>query len=116
MPAMLHLMTLLQRAALVLCMSGCSFFFAEGPRGSGSKQTCTDTYGLPIMDLLFAGAVGGAAIGVSASADQSALSGLVNLEAAIIGVVALTEGVSALYGYSKVSSCRDAIAAAGSAR
>jgi type IV secretory pathway VirB10-like protein len=93
-------------AALVL-HSGCSFLFVKGPPANHAEVAsfdCSDSNAWPVVDLLWAGLNGlGAA---SAAGDQE----IENRDQVVgVGVAWLVvSGISAIYGFNKVSQCNDA--------
>jgi hypothetical protein len=105
-------------APLALCTvllsvsgSGCSFVFVDGPPTMHKQLPyfeCTSSNALPTVDLVL-----GAVIGIGAGAELAASSGSTyssgnNTGAAVaIGEAALF-AASAIYGYQKTSSCREA--------
>jgi hypothetical protein len=96
-------------AALLSVGAGCSFVFVDGPPANHRKLpyfNCTTSNTLPIVDL----AVGGllAASTVSSYQDGSSTSsGEMTAIAVAVGEAALF-GASAIYGFNKTSSCREA--------
>jgi hypothetical protein len=95
---------------LALCANACSFAYVYGPPSDTQNVKsfdCTDSYALPIVDTVLA-AVGGAMSFMIYGLGR-ALGG--SPTPAFYGVALVTIGLptaSAIYGYHKVGSCRDA--------
>jgi hypothetical protein len=96
-------------ALLTLVLGGCSFAFVDGPP-SMHKQLpyfeCTSSRAWPTVDLVVGGITGIEAVTIL-SADSSLYSDT-RTEAAIAAGEAALFIASAIYGYDKASSCREA--------
>jgi hypothetical protein len=101
-----------KRAVLAVVVGGssvgCSWAFVNGPPPNHKALAyfdCTSSNLLPTGDLLFAGAAA-----VDAIAGFSGASGVPTNRAALAGfaVEGALFGASAIYGYSKTASCREA--------
>lgn len=92
---------------LVSLPSGCSFMFVKGPPSNHAEVAsfeCSDSNAWPALDAIWAGLNGLGA--VSAAGDDN------NPDHDQIVAVGLTwlaiSGISAIYGFSKVSQCSEA--------
>jgi hypothetical protein len=100
-------------ALLALFPAGCSFAFVDGPP-TVHKQLpyfeCTSSNVLPTLDAVVGGLYGIAAVGqlASSSSSSSTYSNDDHTNAIIYGALAVVAGASAVYGYQKTSSCREA--------
>jgi len=91
-------------AIVALLATGCSFI---GVRGA--PPPCTDNYVLPIIDgVVVSGAFVGIGVSYAGRDKDSDLNKLADAGAAMGVVLALPLAVSALYGLTKVSTCRAA--------
>jgi hypothetical protein len=92
-----------------LAGGGCSFIFVDGPPTQHKKMPyfdCTSSNVLPVIDTVLAGVYGIGAAGEIASSAQSNTSS--STEPLIALGVATVFAASAVTGYSKTSSCREA--------
>ena len=96
----------------LLIMPGCSFIFSEGPPANHHRLPyfdCSTSYAPPVIDTVWAGLQGLNALGAAATSEADW-----NAEISRGGVIAVgllwlaLSGTSAIYGYNKVGSCRDA--------
>jgi hypothetical protein len=91
--------------------SGCSFIFVDGPPAAHQKMPyfdCTTSNIAPVVDVVFAASA--AVQGAAFLANQSSGSGSSSLaaEGGVVLAEAALFGVSALTGFGKTSSCREA--------
>jgi hypothetical protein len=102
-------------AALLGCLSGCSFISVLGPHepGTSGPLGCTDSLEAPVADTVFAiaGVVGG--VGIMSIHPQDPYSDIFKYPAGgvVIGI-GVVYAVSAVVGYSRVTRCREANARA----
>src|SRR5262245_1270862 len=104
-------------AALALLPAGCSFAFVDGPPTTHKQLPyfeCTSSNILPTVDAVFAGIWAVSAVGTLVSAYSRSSSDPYSTadndkgDAILIGALALAIGASAVYGYQKTSTCREA--------
>ena len=103
----------MKTAVLALAVSGCSFLYVEGPPSNYQHMTdvhCTSNDVFPRLDVLFAGLnaldvslVGSHQFHIDDSSTESIFLGV---SAALIAV----HIASAIYGFTKTSSCEEAMA------
>jgi len=87
------------RAALLLALTGCSFFATEGPRPPPGPTACNRDSKAPVADLV----VGiGAAVAAGIASTQGGQGANVVAPIAIAGVF----GASSAYGMIQVGRCR----------
>lgn len=100
--------------AVASLQSGCSFLFVKGPPANHAELAsveCSDSNGWPIVDAIWAGLNGlGAATAPADKIDSSGMKSSPSHDQVVaVGVSWLVvSGISAIYGFSKVSACRDA--------
>jgi hypothetical protein len=87
------------RAALLLALTGCSFFATEGPRPAPKPTACNREMKPVIADAI-AGAAAAVAAGVASA--ERAQGGQVLVPIGIAGVF----GASTAYGFVQVHRCR----------
>ena len=103
-------------AIVALLVTGCSFVGVRGGPPVSEHGGCTGGYPLPVTDLVVTGlaaatataiAIAGNACGAGRGPDAEfgGRCPSYDLSAAGTGIIALAWGVSALYGFTKVSSC-----------
>lgn len=91
----------------VLLQSGCSFMFVKGPPAKHAEKAsfeCSESNAVPVIDAIWA-ALNGLGAASAANDDQ-----LMNRDQVVkVGLTWLAvSGISAIYGFSKVSRCKDA--------
>lgn len=104
----MHLATRSLIGAMILTMllgSGCSLLFVHGPpedHATLARFDCTESNAVPVLDVIWAGLNGlGAASVDGANPQHDQIVG--------VGVAWLVvSGISAVYGFTKVSHCNDA--------
>lgn len=110
------------KVVVVAVVCGCSFIGASAPpqQPHQGRVRCSDSYALPVVDAVVAGAVLAAVASAVSAPQQSGDTGLPS--AAAIGataavVIALPFGASAMYGFSRIDpdACKAAEAAQGEA-
>ena len=102
--------------AIVSLQSGCSFLFVHGPPSNHAQLAsfdCSESNGWPIFDVIWAGLNGLGAATAGNTPDMTGNGGTSTGpsqgEVVAVGVTWLVvSGVSAIYGFSKTSECRDA--------
>ena len=98
-------------AMFTACSVGCSWIGVHGPPSplpEHGKVTCSDSYVAPIVDSVVTAVAGVLAV-VNQRRPCLDCQDYKNFDlGAIIIGVALPFGISAIYGYSKVSSCNEA--------
>jgi hypothetical protein len=87
------------RAALMLVLTGCSFFATEGPRPSPGPTAC-NRESKPVVTDMIAGI--GAAVAAGIAGAEHAPSSNVIVPIGLAGVF----GASSVYGYVQVGRCR----------
>lgn len=98
---------------LVFAITGCGLLFVEGPPRMIPEDAisvrCTESRLLPTLDVVGAGYIAATPIYLASITDDP-FSTEILIPAAIVFSVAGTilYGVSAILGYRKVNSCRDA--------
>jgi hypothetical protein len=97
---------------IVSLPSGCSFLFVKGPPANHAQMNsfdCSDGNGWPVFDLIWAGLNGlGAA---SAAGDDENPDPQATDPGTVVAVGLgwlVLSGASAIYGFTKVSKCKDA--------
>jgi hypothetical protein len=95
-------------------LTGCSFIFSEGPPPNHERLPyfdCSTSYAPPVLDTIWAAANGlGAASAAGTSEAKWNAENSTSRDAVIaVGLIWLgVSGASAIYGYNKVASCRQA--------
>jgi len=103
-------------ALLAVLPAGCSFAFVDGPPTTHKQLPyfeCTSSNVLPTVDAVTAGLFGISAVGALVSASQSSSDSYSSNssdkgDAVLFGALAAVVGASAIYGYQKSSTCREA--------
>src|SRR5262245_34321011 len=100
-------------ALLALLPTGCSFAFVDGPPTTHRQLPyfeCTSSNVLPTVDAVIGGIYGIAAVGalVQTSSSSSPYSDNNKSDAILAGAAGAVLVASAIYGYQKTSSCREA--------
>lgn len=100
--------------AMASLQPGCSFLFVKGPPANHAEVAtfdCSDGYGWPAVDAIWAGlnGLGAATAGDDMDQGTGTKSGPSHDQIVAVGVSWLVvSGISAIYGFSKVSACREA--------
>ncbi len=96
--------------SLALSQAGCSWIFTQGPppadRESPVYYDCSTSYAPPVLDTIWGGLNALGAISALASSDEKTSQN----RGAVVGVGlawVVISGLSAYYGYSKVSECHE---------
>ena len=100
-------------ALLALLPAGCSFAFVDGPPSTHKQLPyfeCTSSNVLPTVDAVIGGAYGIGAVAQLASSSSSSgtYSSNDRSDAILAGGAAVLFVASAVYGYQKTNSCREA--------
>lgn len=97
-------------SAMILTVSlhsGCSFLFVKGPPANHAEVAsfeCSESNAWPVVDMIWAG-LNGLGAASAAGDDENPDQGQI----VTVGVSWLVvSGISAIYGFSKVSACSDA--------
>jgi hypothetical protein len=107
----------MRTAALALAgiaASGCSFIFVHGPPRNHENSVafeCTSSVVAPVLDTVWAGLNGIGAISAASTDEATWNSRSTTSRGAVIAVGAgwfLLSGASAIYGFTRTQSCRDA--------
>jgi hypothetical protein len=91
----------------VLLHSGCSLLFVKGPPAEHAQMVtfeCSDSKALPVLDTIWAGLNG---LGAASAANDNQNPDQGQIIAVGLAWLAVS-GISAIYGFSKVSACSDA--------
>jgi hypothetical protein len=98
-----------------LAQSGCSFVFVKGPPANHAEVPeldCSSRRGWPVLDTIGAGLSSVAVVSAAADDSLPATDGANKSNRDRTMVLGLgwlvVSGISALYGFSKVSECRSA--------
>jgi hypothetical protein len=99
---------------VALATSGCSFLFvtpASDDHAQRAYVRCTRHYVSPIIDTAVSGTAVLAAVALGTESNQAFMGSTGQQRGATIawGVTAAVVGVSAIYGYTTVSTCREAV-------
>jgi hypothetical protein len=100
-------------ALLTLLPAGCSFAFVDGPPSTHKQLPyfeCTSSNVLPTVDAVVGGIYGVAAAATLIDSSSSSSSSYSNdrSDALLAGALAVVAVSSAVYGYHRTSSCREA--------
>jgi hypothetical protein len=94
-------------ACALLLHSGCSFLFVHGPPADHARVTtfeCSESNAWPVVDVIWAG-LNGLGAASAAGDDKNPQQGQI----VGVGIAWLVvSGISAIYGFGKVSTCKDA--------
>jgi hypothetical protein len=96
----------------LLFHSGCSFLFVKGPPEQHAQMSsfdCSESNAWPVIDTIWAGLNGLGAISASNDSTTPSPGQPSHSQVVAVGVSWLVvSGISAIYGFSKVSTCNDA--------
>jgi hypothetical protein len=87
--------------------SGCSFLFVNGPPADHAQVAsfhCSESNAWPVVDMIWAGLNGLGAVSAAGDDTNPDQDQIVGVGLAWLAV----SGISAIYGFSKVSQCNDA--------
>lgn len=97
---------------VLLFHPGCSFLFVKGPPEQHAQMSsfdCSESNAWPVIDTIWAGLNGLGAISASNDSTMPSPGQPSHDQVVAVGVSWLVvSGISAIYGFSKVSACNDA--------